>query len=511
MISGENLLEIENISKEFPGVTALEGVSFKIKRGEIHCLVGENGAGKSTLIKILSGLYPYGSYSGKIIFDGSEIKFKSPNDSKLFGMATIYQELPLVEQLDIAENISMGSEISSFGVIDRGDTYTRAIDALKEVGLDVNPETLISSLGVGQQQLVAIAKALSQRSKLLILDEPTASLSDEDADKLLNILKQLKKEGITSIYISHRLKEIFSAADRVTVMRDGRTINTYDITGLTEEDLIHAMVGRQLKEKYPRRPHKAGEEILSVSGLTVVNGELNKILKDISFTLKKGEILGITGLVGAGRTELVMSLFGLWGKIESGSVAVDGKRLDIKDAGKTIASGIGLVPEDRKRLGLVLIEDIKSNISLASLKKISPDGVVDEGKEITDAEGCVKKLNIRTPSIEQEAMNLSGGNQQKVVLGKWMMTAPKVLVFDEPTRGIDVGAKSEIYNIINDLVDQGIGIIIISSELPEVLGICDRVIVMCDGAVAAEMPVAEATQEKIMYYATGGKGEYAAK
>ncbi len=507
-MGGEKLLEVIGVSKSFPGVAALEEVSFDVKKGEIHCLVGENGAGKSTLIKILSGLYPHGSYRGKAVFDGKEIKFNSPNDSRLRGISTIYQELPLVEQLDIAENISMGSELSSAGIIDSHASFKRAKEALKEVGLEALPDTLVLNLGVGQQQLVAIAKALSQKAKLIILDEPTASLSEEDSSKLIAIMKELKAKGVASLYISHRLGEIFAAADRVTVLRDGKSVKTYEIKDLTEKELIHSMVGRELTQQYPRKVRTTGDRILSVDGLTVKNREMNKMLDNISFELKKGEILGFTGLVGAGRSELVMSLFGLWGSITSGSVSIDGKPLAIKDAGTTIASGIGLVPEDRKRLGLVLIEDIKSNVSLASLRRISSAGVVDEGREILDAEGCVKKLNIRTPSIEQEAMNLSGGNQQKVVLGKWMMTSPKVLVFDEPTRGIDVGAKTEIYSIINDLVDQGIGVIIISSDLPEVLGICDRIVVMCDGTIAAEMPSEGATQEKIMYYATGGKGQY---
>jgi len=505
----DNILEIINATKEFPGVTALDNASFNVKYGEIHCLVGENGAGKSTLIKILSGFYPAGSYSGRIIFNGKEIGFRSTNDSRLAGISTIYQELPLVEQLNITENIALGNEISCFGVINSSTAYNLAGQCLKTVGLDVNPGTLVADISVGQQQLVAIAKALSQKSQLLILDEPTASLSDDDAEKLLEILSSLKKEGITIIYISHRLKEILKIADRVTVMRDGKIINTCDKAGLTESKLIRTMVGRELTKKYPRKEHAPGEIVLAVSHLSVHNESSNKTLQDITFSLRKGEILGLTGLVGAGRTELAMSLFGVWGKVVSGNVLIDGQELAIKSPEKTIAAGLGLVSEDRKRLGLVMADNIIANINLTSIKNISPKGVVNEAKSILNADKYVKQLNIRTPSLEQAAGNLSGGNQQKVVLGKWLSTPLKVLIFDEPTRGIDVEAKSEIYEIINQLVDRGIGIMIISSELEEILGICDRILVMYEGRISKELPIKEATQEKIMFYETGGAGKYA--
>lgn len=499
------ILEVKNVSKDFPGVKALEDVSFSIKRGEIHCLVGENGAGKSTLIKILSGLYPFGSYTDGIVFDGKEIKFKSPNDSRAAGIATIYQELPMVDQMDITENICLGDEVGRFGIIDKQASLQKAKAAMQEIGLMDDPQVLVSELGMGEQQMVAIAKALSQKAKLLILDEPTAALSEEEAAKLLAILKELKAKGVTSIFISHRLQEIFDAADTITVLRDGKSINSFKREGLTEDELIRAMVGREVSQKYPRRERTLGRELLAVKNLNLIHSGMKKTLKDISFTLKQGEILGLTGLVGAGRTELVMSLFGLWGKIVSGEVYLDGRQMPVKNPAQTIAAGLGLVSEDRKKYGLILMEDVKKNISLPSLKQISQRGVINENKEMKAAEEYAHRLNIRISSVEQETMNLSGGNQQKVVFGKWLMTAPKVLIFDEPTRGIDVAAKFEIYRIINELVDQGIGTIIVSSDLPEIIGLCDRVLVMCDGRLTAELPIKEATQEKIMHYAIGGK------
>lgn len=502
---GEYILEMRGISKEFPGVKALDNVTLGVKRGEIHALVGENGAGKSTLMKILSGVYPAGTYAGTIAIDGAERRFRDTKESEESGVAIIYQELALVKQLSIIENICLGDEVAKFGLINWDQSYTRAEKVLKQVGLAVNPTFPVSYLGVGEQQLVAIAKALSKKARILVLDEPTAALSEGESAKLLDILRGLKEQGVTCIYISHRLKEVFDIADRITVLRDGKTVATHEKTDLDEDRLIALMVGREVTNKYPRRPHTADGVILEVKNWTVYDPDINKTVADVSFSLYKGEVLGMAGLIGAGRTELVMSFFNFWGRRASGRIFVDGKEIDPKDAGTTIACGVSLASEDRKRYGLILEEDISRNISLASLRKISRYMVVNAIEEIKSAERYTKDLRIKTPSIEQKAGNLSGGNQQKVVLGKWLMTAPKVLILDEPTRGIDVGARVEIYNIINDLVDQGVGVIVISSDLAEILGICDRILVMHEGRFTGELSVKEATQEKIMHYATGGK------
>ncbi|MDD5166117.1 MAG: sugar ABC transporter ATP-binding protein [Candidatus Omnitrophica bacterium] len=504
----EYVLEMQGIHKEFPGVKALDDVTFSVKKAEIHALVGENGAGKSTLMKVLSAVYPFGTYRGNILIDGEEKKFKSTRDSEQAGVAIIYQELALVRELSITENICLGSEIASAGIIDWNESFLKAQAALKQVGLNVNPTFPVSYLGVGEQQLVAIAKALSKEAKILILDEPTAALSGEESEKLLNIIKNLKEKGVTCIYITHRLKEVFDIADRITILRDGKTIATHEKKDLDEKKLIALMVGRELVNVYPRRPHTPNGVLFEIKNWTVFDPDINKTIADVNLTLRKGEILGIAGLVGAGRTELVMSLFHTWGRISSGKVYLEGKEVSLKDAKDAIAAGISLASEDRKRYGLVLLDDIKKNISLASLEKISTINVVNVNEEIKGAEQYVAQLKIKTPSIEQKTVNLSGGNQQKVVLGKWLMTKPKILILDEPTRGIDVGAKSEIYNIINDLVEQGVGVIVISSELQEVLGICDRILVMHEGHFTGEMNFQDATQEKIMYYATGGTGEY---
>ncbi|MFH1198919.1 MAG: ATP-binding cassette domain-containing protein [Candidatus Omnitrophota bacterium] len=504
-INNPYILQMQGISKDFPGVRALESVTFDVKRGEIHALVGENGAGKSTLMKILSALYPYPTYQGQILIDGNLKNFKTIKESAASGIAIIYQELMLVKQLSIIENICLGNEIARKGIVNWEESFLKAQKALKEVGLDINPTFPVSYLGVGEQQLVVIARALSQEARILILDEPTAALSGQEADRLLNILKSLKTKGVTCIYISHRLREVFEIADRITVLRDGKTIATRDKNELDENKLISLMVGRELTNVYPRRERAPKEVLLEVKDWTVYDADINKQINTVNFKLHKEEILGFAGLVGAGRTEFAMSLFHFWGRKVSGRMFLEGKEISPGDAGETIAYGISLASEDRKRYGLVLEQDIKENISLASLKRISRFTVVNKNEEIKYAEKYTVDLKIKTPSIEQKAVNLSGGNQQKVVLSKWLMTKPKVLILDEPTRGIDVGAKVEIYNIINDLVEQGVGIIVISSELNEILGICDRILVMHEGSFTGELLVKDATQEKIMYYATGTK------
>ncbi|MEZ7890357.1 MAG: xylose ABC transporter ATP-binding protein [Candidatus Wallbacteria bacterium] len=499
-------LEMRSITKEFPGVKALDGVTFNVKKGEIHALVGENGAGKSTLMKILSGVYPAGTFSGDIVIDGAKMTFGRIKDSEKAGVAIIYQELALVKQLSVCENITLGNEISERGIIDWDQSFLKAEAALKKVGLKVSPAEKLLHLGVGEQQLVEIAKALSKEAKILILDEPTAALTESEAENLLRILKELKNSGVTCIYISHRLREIFEIADTITVLRDGKTICTQSKSDFTEDKLIAKMVGRELTQIYPRKKRPIGETLMEVKNWTVYDPAIDETVVDnVSFMVKKGEILGIAGLIGAGRTELVMSMFGVFGRITSGRIFLDGKELSLKSAGDAIKAGISLVSEDRKRFGLVLSMDIKKNMSLASLGRISNNAVIDENEEIRYAEKYSRELKVKTPSIEQIVGNLSGGNQQKVVLGKWLMTGPKVLILDEPTRGIDVGAKFEIYTLINELVDSGVCVIMISSELPEVLGMSDRILVMHEGKFTGELLINDATEEKIMYYATGGK------
>jgi len=502
----EFALEMKGISKEFPGVKALDDVTFSVRRGEIHALVGENGAGKSTLMKVLSGIYPYGSYSGEIVIDGSVRAFSCIKDSERSGVAIIYQEIALVKQLTVCENMMLGDEIAPGGVIDWDRSYLKSSEALARVGQTINPAALVINLGVGTQQLVEIAKALAKEARILILDEPTAALTETEADNLLKILRELRSAGVTCIYISHRLREVFAIADRITVLRDGKTVCTENAKDLDEEKLIARMVGRELTQIYPRKKRTPGGVVMEVRNWSVFDPAVNeKAVDDVSFSVRSGEILGIAGLVGAGRTELVMSIFGVWGRVSAGEIVLDGKKLDLRSAVDAIAAGISLVSEDRKRYGLVLDMDINRNISLASLEKISKGGVIDANDEIRHAERYTAGLRIKTPSIEQKVKNLSGGNQQKVVLGKWLMTGPKVLILDEPTRGIDVGAKCEIYNIVNELVDNGVCVVMISSELPEVLGMCDRVLVMHEGRITGELPVSEATQERVMYHATGGK------
>jgi ABC-type sugar transport system ATPase subunit len=500
------ILEMKGISKQFPGVKALDNVTFQVKKGEIHALVGENGAGKSTLMKILSGLYPHGTYSGDIVLNGNVQKFSNTRESEHAGIAIIYQELTLVKLMTIAENIFLGSEVCSVkGLINWDKTYYETSRVLNEVGLKLKPSTRVIDIGVGSQQLVEIAKALSKNAHILILDEPTAALSESEAENLLTILRSLKEKGVTCIYISHRLREVMSIADRITVLRDGKTISTDDVVNMTEQKMIHNMVGRDLTNMYPRRVRTPGEIVFEVKNWSVKNPATNdKTCKDISFKARKGEILGIAGLMGAGRTELVMSLFGSWGTKLEGTIYLDGKEISIKGAFDAIREGISLVSEDRKRYGLVLGMDVKENSTLASLENVSSFGIINKNEEIKKTAHYANELRTKTPSLEQKTGNLSGGNQQKVVIAKWLLTNPKVLILDEPTRGIDVGAKVEIYNIMNDLVDKGLCVIMISSELPEILGMSDRILVVHEGRITGEISHDDATEEKVMFYATGG-------
>lgn len=499
----EFILEMRNITKTFPGVKALDNVNLKVKYGEIHALIGENGAGKSTLMNVLSGIYPYGSYAGEIIFQGKECIFKDVRDSKNIGIGIIHQELALVPYLSIGENIFLGNERARHSFIDWELTHAKAKELLKKVGLNEEPGTLIKDIGVGKQQLVEITKALAQEVKLLILDEPTAALNEEDSNNLLKLLLELKKDGITSILISHKLNEVLKIADSITIIRDGGVIETLDTTqkDISEDRIIKGMVGRELTNRFPSHQSKIGEVVFEVKNWNVYHPiiEDKKVIDDININVHKGEIVGLSGLMGAGRTELAMSIFGkAYGKHISGKIIKDGKELNLKNVRDAIDNGISYVTEDRKTAGLILMQDIKMNISLANLNKISYKQFVNEHKESEVAEDYRKRLNIKSSSIMQNTGNLSGGNQQKVVLSKWIFTDPEVLILDEPTRGIDVGAKYEIYTIINKLADAGKSIIFISSELPEILGVCDRVYVMNEGKIVGELSREEASQESIM-------------
>ncbi len=501
------ILEMKNITKEFPGVKALDGVSFRVKKGEIHCLVGENGAGKSTLMKVLSGVYPHGEYSGDIIFDGELQRFGGIRDSEKVGISIIYQELALVPDMTVYENIFVGHEIRNGMMVDWNETIRRASEMLKKVRLDVNPAAKVRELGVGKQQLVEIAKALSKDVKLLILDEPTSALNEQDVDNLFVLLGDLRAQGVTCVLITHKLKEVMDIADSVTVLRDGQTICTLDAHKgeVSENVLIKHMVGREIDNIYPKREHKRSDEVvLEVKSWSAYDPSRERnILEDNNFTVKKGEIVGFSGLMGSGRTELALSIFGNPdGYRVQGELTLNGERRSFKHPQEAIDAGVAYVSEDRKRNGLILIQDVRQNITLANLREIARRGVVDNNAEIKVANDYKNSLNIKTPSIEQTVVNLSGGNQQKVSLAKWLFVKPQILILDEPTRGIDVGAKYEIYTIMNRLVEQGMSIIMISSELPEILGMSDRVYVVSAGKITGELPVEEATQETIMHLAT---------
>ncbi|MDF1511416.1 sugar ABC transporter ATP-binding protein [Robertmurraya sp. DFI.2.37] len=501
------ILEMNQISKEFSGVKALSDVNFKVEKGEIHCLIGENGAGKSTLMKVLSGVHPYGTYSGDIVFEGQIQTFNKISDSVKAGIAIIYQELALFPDLTVYENIFAGNEVKRGGVIDWNQTIVQAKEMLNKVKLDVNPDTLVKDLGVGKRQLIEIAKALSKNVKLLILDEPTAALNEDDSENLLNLLQQLKSQGITCIMISHKLKEVIHIADRATVLRDGQTICTLDSAKdeITEAVIIKNMVGREINDIYPKRPEqKKGKKILELHNWSAYDPQLGRdIVKNINMHVDEGEIVGISGLMGSGRTELALSIFGnAKGYKLQGELIFNGTHREFKHPSEAIKAGIAYVTEDRKGDGLFLSQDIKNNISASNLKAISQNGLINDNEEIKIADEYRKSLYIKASSVEQSVGNLSGGNQQKVSLGKWLFVSPKLLILDEPTRGIDVGAKFEIYSVMNKLISEGMSIIMISSELGEVLGMSDRIYVMAQAEIKGELASEEATQEKIMQLAT---------
>jgi len=500
----ENILEMRNITKEFPGVKALDQVNLRVKKGQIHALVGENGAGKSTLMNVLSGIYPYGDYTGDIVYEGKVCQFKNIKSSEEKGIVIIHQELALSPYMTIAENIFIGNEQHRNGIINWHDTNEKAVALMKRVGLKLSHNALIKDIGVGHQQLVEIAKALAKKVNLLILDEPTAALNDEDSDHLLDLLKELNEtQGITCIIISHKLNEVTKISDEITVIRDGATIETL-VKGkdeISEGRIIKGMVGRELVDRFPKREKNIGEIAFEVKNWTVFDSldEDRKRIDNISFNVRKGEVVGIAGLMGAGRTELAMSIFGkAYGKNISGELYKEGRLLKLNNVYDAIQNGLAYLTEDRKNAGLILIDDIKRNITLSNLESISKNGVVDINKEINAAEAYREKLRIKSSGILQKTGNLSGGNQQKVCIAKWLFSEPEILFLDEPTRGIDVGAKYEIYMIINRLASEGKCVVVISSELPEILGISDRVYVMNEGEFVGEMDIEDATQESIM-------------
>ncbi len=499
------LLEMKNITKVFPGVKALDNVNLQVEEGEIHALVGENGAGKSTLMNVLSGIYPYGSYDGQIIYNGNECHFTNIKDSEALGIVIIHQELALIPYMTIGENMFLGNEKGQKWKIDWTETYGKSEEYLRTVGLNESSHTLIKDIGVGKQQLVEIAKALAKNAKLLILDEPTSSLNEKESQELLDLLLKFKKEGLTSIIISHKLNEISYVADKITVIRDGSTIETLDkkVDDFSEARIIKGMVGRDLSDRFPKREKNIGDICFEVKNWNCYHPVYTekKIIDNVSINVRKGEVLGISGLMGAGRTEFAMSIFGKsYGEKISGTIIKDGKEIVLNSVQEAIKNKIAYVTEDRKGNGLILSNTIKFNTTLANLDGVSKNGVINSDKEYAVAVDFKEKLRTKCPSVEQNVGNLSGGNQQKVLLAKWMYANPDLLILDEPTRGIDVGAKYEIYCIINQLASEGKSVIVISSEMPELLGTCDRIYVMNEGRIVGEVDGETATQELIMSY-----------
>ena len=498
----EYILEMKNITKEFPGVKALSNVNLQIRRGEIHSLCGENGAGKSTLMKVLSGVYPYKSYTGDIVINGEVQKFHKISDSEKAGVAIIYQELALVKDITVAENILLGKLINKKGIVNWNAVYMRAKKILEEMEVSIDLNEKVRNIGVGQQQLVEIAKALALDADILILDEPTAALTESEVETLLKIMKKLREKGVTCIMISHKLNEVFEVSDNITVLRDGLSIRTMSAKETNEDEVIKYMVGRELTQRYPEMKREAKETMLEVEHLNLTDPSGHQVVKDVSFSVRAGEIVGLAGLMGAGRTETTRAIFGVDPK-ESGEICVDGKEVRIRCPEDAIKNGVVLAPEDRKKDGLCTKLSIRHNLALPNLDLLCNKlGVVSSKKEAELCKKAVSDLKIKTPNVEIDSGNLSGGNQQKVVVGKWLARNSRVVIFDEPTRGIDVGAKVEIYHLMNELKQKGIAVIFVSSEMPEVMGIADRIIVMCDGRITGEILAKEATQEQILTMAT---------
>ena len=501
------ILDVQHVTKTFPGVIALSDVTLQVRRGEIHGLCGENGAGKSTLMKILAGVYPWGSYEGSILYNGQELKLGSSSirQATEAGIGIVYQELTLVPSMTVGENIYLGKEPLERGSINWDRLYADAGALLRRYQLDIDPRAVVGQLGVGKMQMTEIAKALSEDARILILDEPTSALSEAESEQLMQILQTLRQHGVTCIYITHKMHEFFRITDTITVMRDGKTVLTRPTSTLSTEQLVSAMVGREMKERFPKGNRHPGEVIMTVDSLRALHPSVagKEVLKGVSFELRRGEILGIAGLMGSGRTELVTTIFGEYGAITAGTITLNGKRIRPRSAREAMQAGIGLVPEDRKRHGLVLMQSILKNVSLPNLDQFAGFLRLDANAELKASKSYARSLSVKAPSVEVATSTLSGGNQQKVVISKWLMSNPQVLILDDPTRGIDVGAKYEIYKLMNDLAEQGMAIIMISSDLEEVLGMSDRIMVMSEGRSTGTLPVAEATQEKIMALATG--------
>jgi D-xylose transport system ATP-binding protein len=493
------ILGAQRLTKKFPGVTALSEVSFDLAEGEIHALCGENGAGKSTLIKLLSGIHPHGSYEGRFEVNGSEARFQGIADAARAGISVIYQELALVDEMSVAENIFLGCEPRRWaGLVDWAKMHRDAKALLDQFRVDLDPAAKVGDLGVGQKQLVEIVKALGKNSRVLILDEPTAALAEHEVQVLLDILRDLRSRGIACIYISHKLEEVFAIADRITVLRDGRSITTQKAAETTRADIIAKMVGREIDDLFPRRAASLGEVIFSTEHLSVTDESGKTRLHDVNLQLRAGEVLGIGGLMGAGRTELLMHLYGVWGNRASGSVMLDGKPLSPKDPARTLRAGLALVSEDRRRYGLILEEPIGFNLSLSSLHEVTSRGLINRGRETQRNRRMYDTLQVKATGLEAVVGRLSGGNQQKVVIGKALLTQPQVVMLDEPTRGIDVGAKIEIYELINRLTEEGKAVLLVSSELPELIGMSDRIIMLNEGRIGGTFTRQEATQERLM-------------
>lgn len=506
-MSQDIILDVQNVTKNFPGVIALDNVSFQVRRGSIHGIAGENGAGKSTLMKILSGVYPYGSYEGKIIYNGNELNLSgsSIHQAREQGIAIVYQELTLVPSMTVGENIFLGNEpVEGIG-INWNKLYSEARSVLETYKLDVSPQAIVRTLGIGKMQMVEIAKALSENAKILILDEPTSALAENEIDKLMEILANLKAHGVTCIYITHKLDEFARITDNLTILRDGKHITTQPTADLPIPKTVNYMVGREMKERFPKGERHPGAVVFEVKDLHAQdpNDRDKQVLRGITFDVRAGEIFGIAGLIGAGRTELVTTIFGEYGKITSGDIVLNGKSIRPKSSREAMEAGISLVPEDRKRHGLIMIQSILKNMTLPNLNQFSSWFRIDDESEMETATRFSKNLAVKAPNLQVHVDTLSGGNQQKVVISKWLMSKPKLLIMDDPTRGIDVGAKYEIYKLMNELAEQGMAIIMISSELEEVLGMSDRVMVMHEGRSAGILNISEASQEKIMAYATG--------
>ena len=509
-MSGNALLATHGVVKRFGGVIALKGVSFDLRPGEIHALCGENGAGKSTLINLLGGVYPHGSYEGEIFVDGKPARFATPRDAEHAGIAVIHQELALFSDMSVAENLLLGRLPRRLGVVNWDEVHARAREILGACGVELNPETLVGDLGVASRQLVEIARAVAKNPKVLVLDEPTAALASQEIERLLALVRDLRGRGVACIYISHKLDEVFSLADRITVLRDGQSVGTLSAAQTNPAEVIRLMVGRTIEDLYPRRSSTPGRPLLEIEALSVAEHRgVPAFLRDLSLVVRAGEVIGIGGLMGAGRSELLMHLFGVWGHRVAGRVLVNGVPMPTATPAGALQSGLALVTEDRKRFGLVMEQGVTFNLSLSSLPRLCRHLLLQQDAEISRARTFVTSLNIKTHTLDSPVQTLSGGNQQKVVIGRALMIEPRVLLLDEPTRGIDVGAKLEVYELVNRLTDEGKGIVLVSSELSELLGLSDRIVMLCEGRIGGEFARSEATQEKLLAAAMGRAGEAA--